>query len=110
MTPAPAFSVIVPVYRHWDLVPGLLAALAAQSFRDFEILLVDNAPEEPRPPLALPQAARILPCAEPGSYAARNVGTAAAKASSQPGSGRQSASVKARIRPRAAAVPRLRAA
>ena len=64
---------LLPVYAE------LLAALAAQSFRDFEILLVDNAPEEPRPPLALPGAARILPCAEPGSYAARNLGTAAAR-------------------------------
>lgn len=76
MTPAvsPAFSVIVPVYRHWDLVPGLFEALAAQEFRDFEILLVDNAPGEPRPVLDLPGAARILPCAAPGSYAARNLG------------------------------------
>jgi glycosyltransferase involved in cell wall biosynthesis len=76
---APLFSVIVPVYRHWDLVPGLLEALAGQSFRDFEVLFVDNAPGEPRPPLDLPEAARILPCAEPGSYAARNVGVAAAR-------------------------------
>lgn len=81
MTPAvsPAFSVIVPVYRHWDLVPGLLEALAAQEFRDFEILLVDNAPGEPRPALDLPGAARILPCAAPGSYAARNLGVAATR-------------------------------
>lgn len=76
---APLFSVIVPVYRHWELVPGLLEALAGQSFRDFEVLLVDNAPGEPRPTLDLPEAVRVLPCAEPGSYAARNVGVAAAR-------------------------------
>lgn len=76
---APAVSVIVPVYRHWDLVPGLLAALAAQDFRDFEILLVDNAPGEGRPELDLPGNARILDCATPGSYAARNAGVAAAR-------------------------------
>ena len=76
---APFFSVIVPVYRHWDLVPGLLAALAAQEFGDFEILLADNAPHEPRPPLALPANARALACPEPGSYAARNAAIPAAR-------------------------------
>ena len=80
---APQISVIVPVYRHWDLIPGLLAALAAQSFRDFEVLLVDNAPDEPRPdlapPLDLAAVASILPCATPGSYAARNAGVEAAR-------------------------------
>ena len=76
---APFFSVIVPVYRHWDLVPGLLAALAAQEFGDFEILLADNAPHEPRPPLALPANARVLACPEPGSYAARNAAIPAAR-------------------------------
>ncbi len=79
----PAVSVIVPVYRHWELVPDLLAGLAAQDFRDFELLLVDNAPDEPRPALALPApdlpAARVIPCATPGSYAARNAGIAAAR-------------------------------
>ncbi|MBP7003012.1 glycosyltransferase [Amaricoccus sp.] len=75
----PAVSVIVPVYRHWDLVPGLLAALAAQDFRDFEILLVDNAPHEGRPELALPGNARVLACAAPGSYAARNAALATAR-------------------------------
>ena len=80
---APQISVIVPVYRHWDLIPGLLAALAAQSFRDFEVLLVDNAPDEPRPdlapPLDLAAVASVLPCATPGSYAARNAGVEAAR-------------------------------
>jgi GT2 family glycosyltransferase len=77
----PAFSVIVPVYRHWDLVPDLLAALAAQTLglAAFETLIVDNAPEDGPPPLALPPNARILPCAAPGSYAARNAGIAAAR-------------------------------
>jgi glycosyltransferase involved in cell wall biosynthesis len=82
--PAPApprISVIVPVYRHWDLAPGLLAALAAQSLEAaaFEVVLVDNAPDEPRPALALPPNARVTPCAAQGSYAARNAGVAAAR-------------------------------
>jgi hypothetical protein len=78
---APRLSVIAPVYRHWDLAPGLLAALAAQTLDPaaFETILVDNAPDEPRPPLDLPAAARTIPCAAPGSYAARNAGIAAAR-------------------------------
>lgn len=74
-------SVIVPVFRHWDLVPALLDALAAQApgAGDVEILLVDNDAQAPPPVLALPQNARILPCPAPGSYAARNAGAAAAR-------------------------------
>jgi glycosyltransferase involved in cell wall biosynthesis len=78
---APRFSVIVPVYRQWGLAPGLLAALAAQrpARPDVEIVLVDNAPEDGPPPLAPPPNGRIVACAAPGSYAARNAGIAAAR-------------------------------
>jgi glycosyltransferase involved in cell wall biosynthesis len=74
-------SVIVPVHRHWDVLPVLLEALAAQRLaRDrFEVLIVNNdAPVSP-PPLALPENARILPCEAPGSYAARNAGAGEAR-------------------------------
>jgi hypothetical protein len=75
----PLVSVVVPVYRQWDAVPARLAALAAQAAAvGAEIVLVDNAPGEPRPPLDLPPAARIVPCDRPGAYAARNAGAAAA--------------------------------
>jgi GT2 family glycosyltransferase len=76
---APRFSVVVPVHRHWPLVPELLAALAAQALRDFELVLVNNDAPAPPPPLDLPDNARIVPCAGPGSYAARNAGAAAAR-------------------------------
>ena len=78
---APDITVIVPVYRHWELIPGLLAGLAAQSLAAdrFEVLLVDNDPATPPPPLDLPGNARILPCPRAGSYAARNAGAAAAR-------------------------------
>ena len=79
-TPEPCVSVIVPVHRHWALVPELLAALAAQAGGPpFEILLVNNdAPAAP-PPLDLPGNARILDGTTPGSYAARNAGAAEAR-------------------------------
>lgn len=74
------FSVIVPVYGHWHLVPVLLEKLRGQTFgRDgFEVILVDNASPEFDPPPGLPPNARILGCDEPGSYAARNHGARAA--------------------------------
>ena len=77
----PFFTVIVPVYRQWDFVPRLLASLESQAWpaADVEILLVNNGPEDETPPLVLPPNARLLTCLEPGSYAARNAGSAAAR-------------------------------
>lgn len=96
MTPAPLlpprFSVIIPVYRQWPLFAGLYAALQAQTLpiAAYEIIIVNNGPagEVPAfdlaPDLApalrwLPPALRLLHCATPGSYAARNLGAAAAR-------------------------------
>ncbi len=78
---APLVSVVVPVFRHWQHVPGLLACLAAQSrpAGEVEILIVDNGPPAERPALILPANARILTCSEPGSYAARNLGAGEAR-------------------------------
>ena len=77
---APAFSVIVPVHRHWEEVPGLLAALARLDPvpGGVEILLVNNDAPAPPPPLDLPPGARVVDATRPGSYAARNEGAAAA--------------------------------
>lgn len=88
----PAISVVVPVYRHWDDVCGLLAALAAQTLPPdrFEVVVVDNDPGgdpgsdpgsggAPADRRDWPANARLLACATPGSYAARNAGAAAAR-------------------------------
>lgn len=82
--PSPLFSIIVPVYRQWELVPDLLGALGAQApvRGGFEAILVDNDPgADPgaAAPPALAPFARIMPCARPGSYAARNLGAGAAR-------------------------------
>lgn len=71
---APQVTVIAPVFNHWTLVPDLLAALHAQSLpsETFELLLVDNGSAHV-PDLALPHWARLLHCASPGSYSARNL-------------------------------------
>ncbi len=70
----PEISVIVPVFRQWDLLPALVAALEAQSLpaERFELLLADNEPAAAPAALALPPNARRLPCPAPGAYAARN--------------------------------------
>ena len=70
------YTVIVPVYNHWHLIPKLLHCLAAQTIQqhDFEVILVDNASEKFDPPENLEPNVQILSCETPGSYAARNTG------------------------------------
>ncbi|MDN3522097.1 glycosyltransferase family 2 protein [Halomonas ramblicola] len=72
--PLPYCSVIVPVYEHWQLIPALLQCLQRQTLGQagFEVLLVDNGSQHFTPPAELPDNVRILKCATPGSYAARN--------------------------------------
>jgi glycosyltransferase involved in cell wall biosynthesis len=70
----PQCTVIVPVYEHWHLIPALLQCLQRQTLGQerFEVLLVDNGSTHFYPPSELPTNTRILHCATPGSYAARN--------------------------------------
>lgn len=39
----PVITVVIPVYNRRDIVTGILADLNAQSFRNFRVVLVDNA-------------------------------------------------------------------
>lgn len=81
MSPPPRLSVIVPVWRHWPEAARLLDRLVAQDLDParFEVLLVNNDPDIPPPPLAAPGLdLRVIDAAAPGSYAARNAGAAAA--------------------------------
>ena len=70
------FSIIVPVYEQWDLVPSLLLAIERQTLglEQIELILVDNGSREPMDPTMLPPFASVYRCTTPGSYAARNVG------------------------------------
>jgi GT2 family glycosyltransferase len=76
----PRCSVLVPVYAQWDLVPALLARLAAQTLPQdaFEVILADNGSPNFAPPAQMPANTRIVRCLEPGSYAARNEAAKAA--------------------------------
>ena len=44
--PPPAVSVVVPCYNGGRYIDGLLATLAAQTFQDFEIIIVDDGSNE----------------------------------------------------------------
>lgn len=75
------FSVIVPVYEHWHLVPALLERLERQTFprRRFEVILVDNGSRSFSPPSGLADNVCVMRCDKPGSYAARNDGARRAR-------------------------------
>ena len=42
----PALSVIIPAYNSHDTIAGCLEAIARQTFRDFETLVVDSGPDD----------------------------------------------------------------
>jgi glycosyltransferase involved in cell wall biosynthesis len=75
------YSVIVPVFNHWQLIPLLLDLLKNQTIPDsrFEIILVDNGSDHIPEIDDLPGNTRIIGCSTPGSYAARNEGIKHAK-------------------------------
>lgn len=75
----PRVSVIVPVFNDQHGIEKLLAALRAQTYANFEVIVVDNGSTPPLDPgLAWPFSLSLLRCETPGSYAARNRGTWAA--------------------------------
>jgi len=78
----PAVSVVVPCYNGARFIDQLMATLAGQTFRDFEIIIVDDGSgEETRSRLdGLGSAVRVIHQANQGPGAARNTGIAAARA------------------------------
>ena len=79
----PAVSVIVPCYNGARFLDGLMASLAAQTFRDFEVVIVDDGSdnEETQRKLAsLTGRARVIRQDNRGPAAARNTAIAAARA------------------------------
>lgn len=76
---SPFVSIIVPVYNQWNLVSDLLLCIERQSYREFELLLVDNGSSQGPALDQLSEGVRQLYCGAPGSYAARNLGASEAK-------------------------------
>ena len=79
----PFLSVIIPVYRDHQGAKRVVEALSRQTYPSprLEILLVNNAPDDPFPEGSWLQASciRVTEEAKPGSYQARNKGIAMAK-------------------------------
>ena len=80
---APAVSVIIPTYRHAEFVEETLASVFAQTFTDYEVIVVnDGSPDDTAArlqPLALASRIRYIEQANAGQAAARNRGFAEAR-------------------------------
>ena len=79
----PAVSVIVPCYNGGRFLDGLMASLARQTFRDFEIVIVDDGSVDPqtlRKLLTLDGQATVIRQMNRGPAAARNTGIRRARA------------------------------
>lgn len=80
---APAVSVVVPCYNGGRFLDGLMESLRRQTFRDFEIVIVDDGSDDPetlRKLTALDDRARVIRQDNRGPSAARNTGVAYARA------------------------------
>lgn len=81
----PAVSVIVPVFNTRDLLPRCLASIAAQTFRDFEAIVVDDGSTDGSAEVAEafcrqdPRFRLLRHGANRGLAAARNTGLRAAR-------------------------------
>ena len=74
------FSVIVPGYNAEKTLPGLLASLRGQSFRDFETIFVDDCSQDGTPRIARSYRCHLIELAENhGPAFCRNVGAQRAK-------------------------------
>jgi glycosyltransferase involved in cell wall biosynthesis len=80
---APAVSVVVPCYNGGRFLDALMRSLAHQTFRDFEIVIIDDGSDDPetlRIVAGLRDRARLLRQDNAGPSAARNAGIRAARA------------------------------
>jgi glycosyltransferase involved in cell wall biosynthesis len=80
---APAVSVIIPCYNGGPFLPAVLKSLAAQTFRDFETIIIDDGSTDPATRELLGRLGpgiRVIRQENRGLAAARNAGFAAAAA------------------------------
>ena len=80
---APAVSVVIPCYNGGPFLPAVLKSLAAQTFRDFETIIVDDGSTDPATQdvlAALGPDIRVIRQDNRGLAAARNTGFRQAQA------------------------------
>ena len=79
----PLFSVVIPTYNRRDLVSRAIASVLAQTFEDFELLVVDDGSTDETARLVLglgdPRIRLVALAKNRGPSAARNAGIAAAR-------------------------------
>lgn len=81
VAPEPRICVVVPVRDRAQLLAALLDALAAQTYRDFEVVVVDDHSTDGTPDVAVAAArfglaVRVVPNEGEGAYAGRRTGVA----------------------------------
>lgn len=82
---APVFTVFIPTYNRAHLLPRAFASIEAQTFRDFEVVIVDDGSTDGTEALVRAWQARVaFPVAyvrqpNQGKYAAQNAGVERAK-------------------------------
>src|SRR5271165_7143352 len=82
MMSAPLISVVIPTYNYGRYVPQAVESVLAQTFKDFEIIVVDDGSTDDTPQQLEPYQDRIRvhKQANQGVSAARNAGVRLARA------------------------------
>ena len=84
-TPEPCFTIFIPTYNRAGLLPRAFASIEAQTFRDFEVVIVDDGSTDDTGRLVADWKAQVtFPVvyakqANQGKYAAQNAGVALAR-------------------------------
>ncbi|MFZ1522475.1 MAG: glycosyltransferase family 2 protein [Candidatus Saccharimonadales bacterium] len=77
-TNVPRFSVVMPAYNEENFIEFALTSLLSQSFRDYEIIVVDNASTDRTAEIASNLGVKVIYEPEKGVCKARHTGTVAA--------------------------------